>query len=134
MITTEIAEQGIETTADAYTIDAIKAYPTCKNGISQFKFRVIKHEQAIEDSHFYILENMHSKRQDFVYFKNGGGIFQSHFLHIPFDNTIAKVIPSYTKTFIDFVRKQQLKFNRIVGNYNENITIEVMNNTYDAMI
>jgi len=78
---------------------------------------------------------MHSKRQSFVYFKDSGIIFQAHFLHIAFDNTIAKVIPNYTRTFIDFVRNKQLKFKRIVGNYqNNNISLEVMNKTYDAIM
>ncbi len=76
---------------------------------------------------------MHSKRQGFVYFKDSGIIFQSHFLHIPFDNTIAKVTPNYTRTFIDFVRSKPLKFNRIVANYkNNNISVEVVSKIYDA--
>jgi len=126
-------DQGIEILADEYSIAAIKAYPSFADDISRFKLRTIEDEQVIGGAHFYILENMHSKRQGFVYFKDGGIIFQAHFLHIPLDNTIAKVIPSYTKTFIDFVRDKQLKVNRIVGNYrNNNISVEVMNKTYDT--
>jgi hypothetical protein len=128
-------EQGIEILADEYTITAIKAYPDFAEGIDRFKFRTIEDEQIIEGAHFYVLENLHAKRQSFVYFKDSGVIFQSHFLHIAFDNTIAKVIPSYSRTFIDFVRSKQLKFKRIVGNYqNSNITVEVMNKTYDAIM
>ena len=75
---------------------------------------------------------MHTKRQGFVNFKDSGIVFQADFLHIPLDNTIAKVVPNYTRTFIEFVRNKQLKFNRIVGNYrNNNISIEVMNKTYE---
>lgn len=126
-------EQGIEILADEYSIAAIKAYPRFADDITRFKFQTIEDEQIIDGAHFYVLENMHSKRQSFVYFKDGGIIFQAHFLHIPFDNTIAKVIPNYTRTFIDFVRSKQLKFNRIVANYrNNNISVEVMNKTYDA--
>ena len=127
------ADQGIEILADEYSIEAIKAYPRFADDITRFKFRTIEHEQIIDGSHFYVLENMHAKRQGFVYFKDSGIIFQSHFLHIPLDNTIAKVIPSYTRTFVDFVRNKQLKVNRIVGNYrNNNVSVEVMNKTYDA--
>lgn len=125
------ADQGVEILADENTIAAIKAYPRFAEDIASFKFRKIEHEQSIDGAHFYVLENMHSKRQGFVHFKDSGIIFQSHFLHIPRDNTIAKVIPSYTRTFIDFVRNKELKINRIVGNYrNNNITVEVMNQTY----
>jgi len=127
------ADKGIEILADEYTIAAIKAYPRFADDIAKFKFRTIDHEQIIDGSHFYVLENMHSKRQGFVYFKDSGIIFQSHFLHIPRDNTIAKVIPSYTRTFIDFIRNKQLKVNRIVSNYrNNNISVDVMNKTYDG--
>jgi len=126
---------GVEILADEYSIAAIKAYPDFANDISKFKFRTIEHEQAIDGANFYVLENLHAKRQSFVYFKDSEIIFQSHFLHIPFDNTIAKVIPSYSRTFIDFVRRKQLKFNRIVGNYmNNNISVEVMNKTYNAIM
>jgi len=127
------ADQGIEIIADEYSLAAIKAYPLFADDISTFKFRTIVDEQVIDGASFYVLENMHSKRQSFVYFKDVGIIFQAHFLHIAFDNTIAKVIPNYTKTFIDFVRNKQFKFNRIVANYmNNNISIDVMNKTYDA--
>ncbi len=128
-------DQGIEIIADEYSIAAIKAYPRFADDIARFKFRTIEHEQIIDGAHFYVLENMHAKRQSFVYFKDSGIIFQAHFLHIPFDNTIAKVIPNYTRTFIDFVRNKQLKFSRIVANYrNNNISIEIMNKTYDAIM
>ncbi len=129
------ADKGIEILADDYTIAAIKAYPDFADDITQFKFRTIEHEQTIDGANFYVLENLHSKRQGFVYFKDSGIIFQADFLHIAFDNTIAKVIPNYTRTFIDFIRSKQLKFNRIVGNYqNNNISVEVMNKTYDALM
>jgi len=129
------AEQGIDILADDYSIAAIKAYPGFADSIAKFKFRTLEHEQIIDGAYFYVLENMHSKHQSFVHFKDSEIIFQSSFLHIAFDNTIAKVIPSYTRTFIDFVRSKQLKFKRIVGNYqNNNISVEVMNKTYDAIL
>jgi hypothetical protein len=128
-------EQGIEILADEYSISAIKAYPRFADDITRFKFQTIEHEQIIDGAYFYVLENMHSKRQSFVYFKDSGIIFQADFLHIPYDNTIAKVIPSYTKTFVDFVRSKQLKVNRIVAfSRNNNISVEVMNKTYDALM
>ena len=126
-------DQGIKILADEYSIAAIKAYPRFAADITRFKFQTIEHEQIIDGAHFYVLENMHAKRQSFVHFKDSEIIFQAHFLHIPFDNTIAKVIPNYTRTFIDFVRSKQLKVKRIVGNYrNNNISVEVMNKTYEA--
>ncbi|NQZ82198.1 MAG: hypothetical protein HRT52_14395 [Colwellia sp.] len=129
------AEQGIEILADEYSIAAIKAYAGFADDIDKFKFQTIAHEQVIDGAHFYVLENLHSKRQSFVHFKDSEIIFQADFLHIAFDNTIAKVIPNYTRTFIDFVRSKQLKFKRIVGNYqNNNISVEVMNKTYDALM
>lgn len=127
------AKRGIEILADEYSIAAIKAYPPFADEIDNFKFRTIEHEKDIDGTHFYVLENLHSKRQGFVYFKASGVIFQSHFLHIPFDNTLAKVIPNYTRTFIDFVRNKQLKVKRIVANYrNNNISVETMNKIYDV--
>jgi len=129
------AEKGIDILADEYSIAAIKAYVGFADDIDKFKFRTIDHELNIDGAHFYVLENMHSKRQSFVHFKDSGIIFQADFLHIAFDNTIAKVIPNYTRTFIDFVRNKQLKLTRIVGNYqNNNISVEVMNKTYDALM
>jgi len=128
-------DQGIEILADEYSISAIKAYPRFADDINRFKFRTIENEQVIDGAHFYVLENIHSKRQSFVYLKGSGIIFQAHFLHIPYDNSIAKLIPSYTKTFIDFVRSKQLKVNRIVAfNRNNNISIEVMNKAYDGIM
>jgi hypothetical protein len=125
--------QGAKIIADEYSIAAIKAYPRFAKAIDKFKFRAFKHEQFINGAQFFILENMHSKRQSFVHFKDSGIIFQAHFLHIPYDNTIAKVVPSYTKAFIDFVRSKQLNISRIVGNHhNNNISVDVMNKTYDA--
>jgi len=129
------AEQGIEILADEYTIAAIKAYSGFADNINKFNFRTIKHGQNIDGANFYVLENMHSKRQSFVHFKSSEIIYQSKFLHIAFDNTIAKVIPSYSRAFIEFVRCKNLKFNRIVGHYqNNNISVEVMNKTYDAIL
>lgn len=129
------AKLGVEILADKYSIEAIKAFPKFGKEISKFKFRTIENEQVIDGAHFYVLDNLHSKKQSFVYFKDSELIFQSHFLHIPFDNTIAKVIPSYTRTFIEFVRNKKLKFNRIVGNHlNNNISVAVMNKTYDAIL
>ena len=129
------ADQGIEILADEYSIAGIKAYPNFKDGIANFKFRTVEHEQVIDGAHFYVLDNLHSKKQGFVHFKDSGIIFQAHFLHVPRDNTIAKVIPNYTRTFIDFVRSKRLKFDRIVANYrNNNISLEVVNKTYNAMM
>jgi hypothetical protein len=127
------AEQGIEVLADEYTIEAIKAYEPFAGTIDNFKFRTITHGQIIDGTHFYVLENLHSKRQGFVHFKDSAIIFQSSFMHVPKDNTIAKIIPSYTRTFMNFVKKRKLEVKRIVANYrNNNITPEVMKKISDV--
>jgi len=129
------AEQGIEILADEYSISAIKAYPDFSGDIHKFKFRTIENEQTIDGAQFYVLESMHAKRQSFVHFKDSEIIYQADFLNIAHDNTIPKVIPNYTRTFIDFIRHKQLNFNRIVGNYqNNNISVEVVDKTYNAMM
>ena len=129
------ADKNIEIWADEYTISGIKAYPKFAKNIDSFIFRAIKHEQEINEIQFYVLETMHAKRQSFAHFETAGIIFQSDFLHIPFDNTIAKVIPNYTRTFIDFIRTHKLKYHRIVGSYGNNaISLDVVNKTYGALM
>jgi len=126
-------KHGMKILTDAYSIEAIKAYPRFTNDISTFKFQTIEHDQMIDGAHFYVLESLHSKRQSFVHFKDKGIIYQADFLEVAFDNTIAKVMPNYTKTFIDFIRKEQLTFNRIIAHSrNNNISVAVMNKVYDA--
>jgi hypothetical protein len=72
---------------------------------------------------FYVLDNTHAKRQSFVHFENSGIIYQADFLDVAFDNAMAEILPSYSKTFIDFIGDKELKFNRIVGHhYNNNIS------------
>jgi len=129
------AKRGATIFADAYTVSAIKAYPYFSEDMAKFKFKTITHEEEIEGADFYVLENSHSKRQSFVHFPESGIIYQADFLEVAFDNTIPKVIPSYTKTFIDFVRSKQLTINRIVGHHrNNNISVSVMNKTYNAIL
>ncbi len=127
------AKRGIRIRADAYSIAAIKDYPPFTSDIAKFKFQTIEHNQVINGVSFYVLENSHSKRQSFVHFNESDIIFQADFLRIDFDNTIPKVIPSYTTTFIDFVRNKGLQVSRIVSyRSNNNISVEVMNKTYEA--
>jgi len=122
------AKRGISILADAYTIEATRAYPPFAADIAKFKFQTIKHKQMIDGVQFYVLENSHSKKQSFVHFKHSGIIYQADFLEVAFDNTTAKEIPNYTKTFIDFIKNEQLKINRIVGHHNNNnIPVEVVN-------
>jgi len=122
------AKRGVTILADAYTIEAIKAYPPFADDIAMFNFKTIAHEQMIDGVQFYVLDNTHSKKQSFVHFKNSGIIYQADFLEVAFDDTTAKELPSYTKIFIDFVKRKQLKLNRIVGHHNNNnIPIEIMN-------
>lgn len=129
------AAHGINVLADEYTIAGIKAYSPFSATIDSFVFTTISHGQTIDNTNFYILDNLHSKKQGFVHFQDNEIIFQSHFLHIPKDNTIARVIPNYSKVFIDFIRENKITFNRIVGNYRNNkITVEVVNKTYKAFM
>lgn len=129
------AELGAEIIADEYTVSVIKEHPKFANDIGKFKFRTIKNAQRIDGVDFYVLESLHAKRQSFVHFKDSGILFQADFLQIALDNTIPKVIPTYTRTFVDFIRAEKLNISRIVGNYrNNNISVEVMNKAYDALL
>lgn len=125
------AKRNIVIRSDAYSIEAIKAYPDFLADIGQFKFQVIEHNEMIDDVSFYVLESSHSKRHGFVHFKDEGIVYQAELLSVPFDNTVPEVVPNSTKTFVDFVRAKRLKFSRIVGLYsNNNITVDVMNKHY----
>lgn len=126
-------ELGAKIYADAYTINAIKAFPRFSKVTQKFNFETITNGQVIDDVRFYVLENARSKRQSFAYFEQDGIIFQTDFLEVAFDNTIATILPSYSKRFIEFVRSEQLKVNRIVGFHrNNDITLEVMNKSYQT--
>lgn len=127
------AKLGAVIRADAYSIEAIKAYPRFKEDLDVFKFQTITDDELIDGVRFYVLENSRAKRQSFAYFESNGILYQSDFLEVPFDNTIPKILPSYTKTFIDFIRSKQLKIDRIVGHHrNNNISIDVINKLYDS--
>ena len=129
------ADKGIKVIADQYTIEGIKAFPGFANDINAFKFQPIENKQVINGVKYYVLESLHAKRQSFAFFENENIIFQADFMRIAFDNTIPKVIPSYTKAFINFIRQENLPVNRIVGNYqNNNISIDVVNKVYQAML
>lgn len=126
-------EQGAKVYADAYTVKAIKAFPRFSNVIKTFNFETVTNGQVIDDVRFYVLENSRSKRQSFAYFEQDGIIFQTDFLEVALDNTIPKLLPSYSKRFIEFVRNEELKVNRIVGYHrNNDISQEVMNRSYQA--
>lgn len=126
-------EQGVKIYADAYTAKAIKSFPHFSDVIKKFNFEIITNGQVIDDVRFYVLENSRSKRQSFAYFERSGIIYQSDFLEVALDNTIANLLPSYSKKFIEFVRSEELKVNRIVGYHrNNNISQEVMNHSYET--
>jgi len=119
--------------ADTYSIEAIKAYPRFKKELATFKFQTIENNDLIDGVRFYVLENSRAKRQSFAYFEDKRIIYQSDFLEVAFDNTIPQILPSYTKTFIDFISSKQLKVERIVGHHrNNNISVDVMNKLYDS--
>ncbi len=126
-------KQEVKIYADAYTINAIKTFPRFSEVIQKFNFETIANGQVIDDVRFYVLENARSKRQSFAYFEQGGIIFQTDFLEVAFDNTIANMLPSYSKKFIEFVRNEQLNVNRIVGFHrNHDISPEIMNRSYQT--
>ena len=127
------AKRGIVIQADAYSIAAIKAYPDFADDIASFTFQTIEHEQLIEGVRFYVLENAHAKRQSFAHFEDSGILYQADFLDVAFDNTIAELLPSYTKTFIDFIRRKNLRFERIVAHrYNNDISAALMDKADEA--
>lgn len=126
-------EQGAKIYADAYTVKAIKAFPRFNDKIHKFNFEEIKNRQVINNVRFYVLENARSKRQSFAYFEQDGIVYQTDFLEVAFDNTIANILPSYSKQFIEFLRSEKLKVNRIVGFHrNNNISPEVMDRSYQT--
>lgn len=127
------AKLGAVIRADAYSIEAIKAYPPFKEELATFKFQTITDNELMDGVRYYVLESARAKRQSFAYFENQGVIYQSDFLEVAFDNTIPKILPSYSKTFIEFVRSKQLKFDRIVGHHsNNNISLEIMNKYFNS--
>ncbi len=111
---------GAKVYADAYTLEAIKAYPNFSNIMKDYMFETITHGQKVADIRFYVLENSRSKRQSFAYFEQSGIIFQTDFLEVAFDNTVANILPSYSKSFIQFIKSENLKINRIVGFHRNN--------------
>tara|TARA_R110000737_G_scaffold352819_1_gene400513 strand:+ start:1972 stop:3426 length:1455 start_codon:yes stop_codon:yes gene_type:complete len=127
------AERGITIFADSYTIAAINEYPRFSKLIDTFKFQHIKHNQKIDGVKFYVLENSRSKRQSFAYIEDHGVIYQADFLEIASDNTIPKLLPRYSKRFIEFIRTEKLQFTRIVGQHrNNHISLDVVNRAYQA--
>ena len=126
-------ERGAIVYADEYTIEAIKAFPRFSKVINKFSFETLTHEQMLDGVRFYVLENSRSKRQSFAYFEQSGIIYQSDFLEVAFDNTIAELLPNYSKQFITFVRNKKLEVSRIVGHHrNNNISPEIMDKSYHA--
>ena len=114
--------------ADAYTVDGIKNYSRFSKNIANFNFDIIRNNDSIDGISFYVLENSRAKRQSFAYFEQEKLIFQTDFLAVPFDNTVTNVLPSYSKTFISFVKKHKLDVGRIVAHkHNNNISQETMN-------
>ena len=124
-------EQGMKIYADDYTVKAIKAFPYFSDDIEKFQFETISNAQTIDDVRFYVLENTRSKRQSFAYFEQAGIVYQTDFLEVAFDNTIANLLPGYSKAFIEFMQQQQLKINRVVGYHrNNNISPEVIKKSH----
>ena len=126
-------ERGVTILADAYTIKAMNAYPRFSDLIDKFKFRTLANKQIEDGVCFYVLESTRSKRQSFAYFAEAGIVFETDFLEVAMDNTVAKLLPSYSKQFIEFLKREKLKVNRIVGFHrNHNISPQIMDEAYNA--
>ncbi len=127
-------KRGIPILADNYTIQAIKANPEFANIVSDFRFQPLVHGQLVNGERFYVLESSHAKRQSFVHFEQLGIIYQADFIEVAFDNSVAKVMPSYSKTFINFIKDNKLKFSRIVSHHrNNNISKEKLQQIEQAI-
>ena len=127
------AKRGVTIYADSYTIAAIKDYPRFSKQIDTFTFEHINHNQIVNKVKFYILESSRAKRQSFAYIEEHGIIYQSDFLEIASDNTIPKLLPRDSKRFIEYIRTEKLKIERIVGQHrNKDIALELINKAYLA--
>ncbi len=114
--------------ADSYTVSAIKAYPPFANSLDLFGFKTIEHGQNVYGIRFYVLENMRAKRQSFAYLNESGVIFQSDFFPVAFDNTSAKILPSYSAQFVEFILSKKLNVKRVIATKrNAFITAEMLN-------
>ena len=122
---------GAKVLADAYTIDAIKHYKRFSNSIHKFEFKEIKPNELFKGIRFYLPKNSHSKGQSFAYFEAEKLIYEGDFLEIPFDNTIATYLSDVERQFIEFINKQEIDYNRIVGHHrNNNISPSVVKAYY----
>ncbi|MCH2055871.1 MAG: hypothetical protein MK214_04500 [Thalassotalea sp.] len=76
-------------------MEAIKAFPRFSDSIESFVFEAISNKQVINGVRFFVLENARSKRQSFAHFEDIGVIYQTDFLEVANDNTIANLVPSH---------------------------------------
>lgn len=130
---TAYAKRGIPILTDAYSAEAIGAYPKFQQDIERFKFQPINHKDVVGGVEFHVLENSHAKGQSFAYFPEAGILYEGDFLEIPYDNSTASHMPEVSKEFIEYVNGEKLLINRIVGHHrNNNISAETMNALYDA--
>lgn len=124
---------GVKIVADAYSIEAIKAYPPFADTVSQWQFQTISHKQTLNGATYYIPENSHSLGQSFVMFDQSKILYQGDFLEIPADNSLPTHMADVEKEFIDYLRQEKLPFTRIVGHHrNNNITPEIVDAYYAA--
>lgn len=125
------ANMGATIIADEYTIEAIKHFDKFKNNIDHFNFKEISHNEIFQDVTYFVLENTHVRKQSFVLFPQHKLIYQGDFLEIPNDNSIASHISDVEKTFIEYLYKQQIQFERIVGHHrNSNIKPAIVDAYY----
>lgn len=122
------AEKEVNIFADEYTIEAIKEYPKFKNKINKFSFKSIKNSEVRDGVKYYIPKNTHSVGQSFVYFLENDVLYQGDFLEIAKDNTLPHHINETAKTFISFLKANNIKPKRIIGHHrNDNIDLKFIN-------
>jgi len=132
---TSYVKSGVIILADAYSVEAIKAFPEFSKDIAFFNFHTITHKELFNGVRFYIPPNSHAKGQSFAYFEKPQIIYEGDFLEIPFDNTIATYMSKVEQMFVEYIRMENLQISRIVGHHrNGNISPKTMNQYYQVNV
>ena len=127
------ANMGITIVADAYSLEAIKAYPAFAGDVTGWRFQAISHRQRLNGATYYVPDNSHSLGQSFVLFDDAQILYQGDFLEIPADNSLPTHMADVEKEFIDFLRQEKISYRRIVGHHrNNNITPDIVDAYYAA--
>jgi len=124
-------ELGATVVADPYTIEAIRDFLPFRGSIEKFKFKAVSNGTQLDGVTYYLPPNTHAIGQSFVYFNDSKIIYEGDLLEIPYDNTIPTHMSDVDREFIEFIYKQKLDINRIVGHHrNGNITKDIVDAYY----